>query len=79
MTRDLRVGRKSRMGHEKNHLRMTVMNENGLVIDAVAFRMGDWADDMPERIDILYYFELNEYNGRVSFQLNVRDIRASEM
>lgn len=79
MTRGLRVGRKNRIGHEKTHLRMTVKDENGLVMDAVAFRMGEWADAMPEKIDILYFFELNEFNGQLSFQLNVRDIRASEL
>lgn len=78
MSRGLKVTRKSRIGKEKNHLRLTVMDKDGHYIDAVAFRMGDWADSMPDMIDILYYFEINEYNGRVDFQLNVRDIRASE-
>jgi len=78
LTRGLRVLRKLRIGHEKTHLRMTVRDENGTVVDAVAFRLGDWADNMPEKIDILYHFELNDYNGQISFQLNVRDIRPSE-
>lgn len=78
MSRGLKVIRKSKIGKEKNHLRLTVSGNSGPTIDGVAFRMGDWADAMPEKIDILYYFELNEYNGTVSFQLNVRDIRASE-
>jgi hypothetical protein len=30
---------------------------------------------MPDRVDLLYHFELNEYQGRQSLQLNVRDIR----
>jgi single-stranded-DNA-specific exonuclease len=78
ISKGLKVNRKSKIGKEKNHLRMTVSGDSGPSIDAVAFRMGDWADDMPARIDILYYFELNDFNGNVSFQLNVRDIRASE-
>jgi hypothetical protein len=30
---------------------------------------------MPERIDLLYRFELNEFNGRKTLQLNVQDIK----
>jgi single-stranded-DNA-specific exonuclease len=78
MSKGLKVIRKSKIGREKNHLRLTVSGKSGHSIDAVAFRMGEWADDMPEKIDLLYYFEVNDYNGNVSFQLNVRDIRASE-
>jgi single-stranded-DNA-specific exonuclease len=79
VTRGLRVLRCSKIGSEKTHLRLTVKNEKGLTIDAVAFRQGFWADQMPEKIDLLYTFELNEYNGRVSFQLNVKDIRPTEV
>jgi single-stranded-DNA-specific exonuclease len=80
LSRGLRVvGKPRKIGHEKNHLRLTVSSDGGVTIDAVAFRMGFWADDMPEKIDLMYYFEINDYNGNVTFQLNVRDIRASEM
>jgi len=78
MSRGVKVIRKSKIGKEKNHLRLTVSGSNGTTIDAVAFRMGDWADHMPEKIDLLYYFEINDFNGNKSFQLNVRDIRAAE-
>jgi hypothetical protein len=33
---------------------------------------------MPARIDLAYHFEKNEFRGRVSPQLNVRDLRPSE-
>jgi hypothetical protein len=32
---------------------------------------------MPERIDLMYNYELNENNGRSSLQLNVIDIKDS--
>jgi single-stranded-DNA-specific exonuclease len=79
VTRGLSVLRSSKMGSEKTHLRLTVKNERGVTIDAVAFRQAFWAEQMPEKIDIIYNFELNEYNGRVSFQLNVKDIRPSDL
>ena len=78
VTKGLRAIGKSKMGGEKIHLRMTVVNEKGISIGAVAFKQGFWADEMPEKIDIIYNFELNEYNDKVSFQLNVKDIHPSE-
>jgi len=79
LTKNLKVIRKSLIGTEKNHLRMTVRNENGLTIDAIGFRMGTWYEEMPEKVDILYHFELNVYKDRESFQLNLCDIRPSEV
>jgi single-stranded-DNA-specific exonuclease len=76
VSRDLKVSRCKTVGKEGNHLKLTV-NEDGLLFDAIAFRQGHWATEMPSRIDLLYAFETNEYNGRVTFQLNVRDIKAS--
>jgi hypothetical protein len=32
---------------------------------------------MPQYIDLLYRFELNEFNGRSSLQLNVQDIHSA--
>ncbi len=77
MTRGLKVVRKSRMGKEKNHMRLT-LTDGRTSIDAVAFRMGDRADDLPGTIDLVYFFEVNDFNGNLSFQLNVRDIRPAQ-
>jgi hypothetical protein len=49
------------------------------VINAVAFFKGEWAQNMPEKIDVVYRFELNEYNGYQSLQANIKDIRASQV
>jgi single-stranded-DNA-specific exonuclease len=76
VSRDLKVSRCKTVGKEGNHLKLTV-NEDGLLFDAIAFRQGHWATEMPARVDLLYAFETNEYNGRTTFQLNVRDIKAS--
>jgi len=76
VSRNLKVSRYKNVGKDGSHLRLTV-NEDGLLFDAIAFRQGHWAEDMPMFVDLLYTFETNEYNGRVSFQLNVRDIKPS--
>lgn len=75
MTRGLRVVSKSRIGKEKNHLRMTV-TDGSLNIDAVAFRMGELAENLPANVDLVYSFEVNDYNNL--FQLIIRDIRPTE-
>ncbi len=52
-----------------------MVTDGRITYDAVAFNQGHWADDMPARIDLFYSFELNEFNGRTSLQLNVRDLK----
>ena len=74
--RNLRVTQKKKIGKDQSHLRLT-MTDGRVVYDGVAFRQAEWADKMPERIDILFSFEVNVYNGRTSLQLNVQDIQPS--
>jgi len=76
VSRDLRVKSCRQVGREGNHLKLTVSDER-ITYDAIAFNKGDWYENMPSRIDLLYAFELNEYNGRAALQLNVRDIQAA--
>lgn len=77
VSRDLRVKWPKKIGNEGQHLRMSV-TDGYITFDAVAFRQGYWADQMPARVDLLYVFETNFYQGRESLQLNVRDIRPAE-
>ncbi len=42
-----------------------------------AFSLGHLKPDLPQRVDVLYTFEANEYMGRTSLQLNLKDIKAS--
>jgi single-stranded-DNA-specific exonuclease len=65
------------VGMEGKHLKLT-LQAGGSIYDAIAFQQGHWLADMPERIDIAYRFEENSYMGRVTTQLNVRDIRVAE-
>jgi len=71
---NLEVKGYKKIGKESQHLRLTV-SDGRITYDAVAFRQGLWADQMPKTVDLAYVFEKNVYNGRESLQLNVRDIR----
>ena len=76
ISRNLKVIRSNPVGKEANHLRMHV-TDGRITYDAIAFRQGHWLNKLPPRVDLLYEFELNEYNGRISLQLNVSDIKSS--
>lgn len=43
--------------------------------DAIAFRKGAMLESLPAKVDIAYLVELNEFNGRITPQLNIQDIQ----
>ena len=65
------------VGRDGSHLKLT-LTDGRITFDAIAFRLGYWAEQLPERIDVAYAFEVNVFNGRSSLQLNVKDIKKSE-
>lgn len=76
-SRNCKVARAYTVG-DGRHLKLTV--GSGMhQFDAIAFNQGYWMQDMPESIDIAYAFEINTYQGRQSLQLNVKDIKASDL
>jgi single-stranded-DNA-specific exonuclease len=74
MSRGLKVTRQKAIGADGSHLKLSVTDGN-ITYDAIAFRLGHWVAQLPQTIDLMYSFELNEFNGQVSLQLNVKDIR----
>lgn len=74
VSRDLRVLNSRTVGKESAHLKLAV-SDGRITYDAIAFRFGRLADQLPGRIDLMYTYEVNEYNGRSTLQLNVRDIK----
>jgi single-stranded-DNA-specific exonuclease len=74
ISRNIRVIRKRAVGRDASHLKLTV-SDGRATYDAIAFGQGDWISHLPHRIDLLYKFETNEFNGRTTLQLNVNDLR----
>jgi single-stranded-DNA-specific exonuclease len=64
------------VGTDGGHLKLT-LSDGRSTWDAIAFRQGQWADQLPRHIDIVYALEINEWNGRKQLQLNVKDLRPS--
>ncbi len=75
VTRDLGVLHCRRVGGDGRHLKLRVANCSGAQLDAIGFGLGDWAKQMPRRIDAAYHAEMNEWQGRRSLQLHLLDIR----
>ncbi len=74
VSRGLRVVRCKSVGKDSSHMRLTV-TDGYITYDAIAFRLGHWITQMPARVDLAYTYEVNEYNGNFSLQLNVRDLK----
>lgn len=75
-TRGVKVLRAQSIGKDADHLKL-VVTDGHITFDAIAFRQGHLAVKMPSRLDMMFTFELNEFNGRSTLQLNVRDLKPS--
>jgi single-stranded-DNA-specific exonuclease len=62
------------VGKDKSHLKL-ILSQDGITFDAIAFRFGHLVHEIPGQIDILYAFEVNEFNGRTTLQLNIKDLK----
>ena len=64
------------MGSEGRHLRLKV-RQGSITRDAVAFDVGARSEDMDVPLDIVYNFEMDEWNGDSRLRLNIRDFTGS--
>lgn len=66
----------SRIGHDKSHLRMTVV-KNAKQFNCVGFKMGDFADyiNTGDNIDIAFNIDINKYKGNEYLQFLLKDIK----
>jgi single-stranded-DNA-specific exonuclease len=76
ISRNAKVKSSRVVGEEGRHLKLTLQDERGVTIDAIGFRLGPLQPDLPPRVDLAYTLESNEYNGRTTLQLNIKDVRA---
>ena len=66
-----------RVGADGSHLKLTLLEGNALR-SGIGFGLGDAADQPLNRVDALFRPVRNEYNGRVTPQLQVQAIRPAE-
>ena len=74
MARDLSLVEQRTVGSDGRHLKLT-LSDGVTRMEAIAFRLGELAGKIPERIDVAYNLEADEWNDQRRLQLNVRDLR----
>ncbi len=71
------TGFAKKIGQDQTHLRLYVQQNNGPSFGAVGFGLAEKLSliENKQRFDAVYCIEENEFNGQVSLQLRVKDIR----
>ncbi len=64
------------IGMDGSHLKLYLADGKSTV-EGIAFRQARWLKNMPNRVDVVYALELNEWQGETKLQMNVKDIRKS--
>lgn len=77
VSRNIKVKAARTVGAEGKHLKLTVEDERGASVDSIGFRLGHLKENLPPYIDVLYRFEANEFNGRRTLQLNLKDVKTA--
>ncbi len=79
VSRNVQVKQIYKIGSEKEHLKM-ILHNGKVSFTAIAWRFGEQYDSLSNasEIDVLYAYETNLYNGRVSLQLRIEDFQLSE-
>jgi single-stranded-DNA-specific exonuclease len=77
VARNVKVKNARTVGADAKHLKLLLEDDGGYTHDAIGFRLGEWQKKMPPRVDILFTYEVNEYNGRIGYQLNLKDLKAT--
>ncbi len=75
VSRNIKVRAARTVGSEGRHLKLTLEDERGANMDAIGFRLGHLKEVLPSYIDLMYRFEVNEFNGRRTLQLNLKDVK----
>ena len=78
LSQNVPVQNRRAVGSDGQHLKLW-LSDGQTTWDGIAFRQGEWADKLPDQVDLVYHLEINEWNGQRRLQLNVQDIRPAGM
>ena len=76
--KNLRIRSARVLGRNRNVVKLTLVTEGGLVMEGMLFADGDgFLEELGSRrgIDVIYYPDINEYNGRRSLQIVIREYK----
>ncbi|MBQ8073082.1 MAG: single-stranded-DNA-specific exonuclease RecJ [Clostridia bacterium] len=74
LTRDASLQAARRVGKDQSHLKLSLL-AGDCVRDGIGFGLGDLADQPLNQVDVLFRPSRNEFNGRVTAQLQVQAMR----
>jgi single-stranded-DNA-specific exonuclease len=77
VARDVKVRSSRTVGAEGRHLKLSLEDSSGGVFDCIGFRIGHLKETLPQYIDVMFTLEANEWNGRTTLQLNLKDVKAA--
>jgi single-stranded-DNA-specific exonuclease len=77
VARNAKVKSSRTVGSDSKHIKLVLEDDNGYTHDCIGFKLGEWAKQIPPRVDVLFTYEVNEYNGRMGYQLNLKDMKAA--
>ena len=75
VSRGIRVRHARTVGADAKHLKLILEDGQSMTHDAIGFRLGHLKDELHESVDVMYTYEINEFNGRVNYQLNLKDVK----
>ncbi|MCY4023623.1 MAG: single-stranded-DNA-specific exonuclease RecJ [Anaerolineaceae bacterium] len=78
LLRAARVLDRRLVGRGGHHLKLRLAGDNGERLEAIGFRLGERARQLPQRVDLAFHLERNEWRGRQRLQLNLQDIRPAQ-
>jgi single-stranded-DNA-specific exonuclease len=76
VSRNVRITHSRTVGAEGKHLKL-VVTDGRVSFDAIGFRLGHLLPALASPVNLIFTFESNEYNGRTSLQLNLKDVQAA--
>jgi single-stranded-DNA-specific exonuclease len=75
MCRNVHVAECKTVGKDGKHLKLKISRASQPPLDAIGFGLGDWVNKMPDRVDIAFELEVNEWQNKQTLQANLQDIR----
>ncbi|HEY3313109.1 MAG TPA: single-stranded-DNA-specific exonuclease RecJ [Anaerolineales bacterium] len=75
VSRNVKVKSSRTVGADAKHLKLTLSDDRGVTFDAIGFRLGHLQQEKLDQVDIMYTLERNDFNGRSTLQLNLRDVK----
>lgn len=75
------AGNSRKVGKTEQHIRLEMIDKTGKRMNGIAFGLGDFIDMKllkSKPFDICYAIQSNEFNGKISLDMIVKDIKISE-